>query len=153
MPKFTAGQHAYSSNGPTVPNGVYDFRIESIDRRGKGTPKEHLNIRFRVMNHPEHKGKIYAENFSLTAKSFWKLEKLLMATGLPIGAEYNTDDDDSLFVLLLSKLVRLKLQTYSSDGGVKQGIANNGFSAVEGGTEEKDTAAGTKSSVKEFLED
>ena len=171
MPKFTAGQHAFNNGDPYIPNGTYDFRVESVDRRERGTPKEYLNIRFRLMNHPEHKGKVYSENFSLTIKSIWKVEKLLMAAGLPAGAEYDTDDDDAFFPLFLGKLVRLRLMTQTTDRGTKQGIANNGFaSATEGETPDQfntgkestnqynDNSAeapkpATRSSVKSFLQD
>jgi len=131
MPKFRMGENSYNSKDPFIPNGTYDFTVSGFDRRDKGSEKEYLHVKFRLMNHPDHKGKTYSENFSLTMKAVWKLEKLLGAVGYPNGAEYDTDDDDFLNETLVGKPVRLMLVTHESARGKKQGIANNGFFKTE----------------------
>lgn len=159
MPKFKVGDHSYGSGNSGIPNGIYDFRIESFERRATGTPKEYLNFKFRVLDHPDHKGRAFFENFSLSERGLWKLDKLLNAAGNEQGIEIDTDNDEFLVQSLTNRTVRLKLITHDSDRGKKQGIASSGFYRPvgdlpnpEGPPVPKGEESSKENSMKSFLE-
>lgn len=120
MPVYKMG-HAFGEDAK-LPDGPYDSKIISHDyRQGKFGP--FIHVKFKIMDHPEFKGRIYGENFSDSEKYIWKFEKLLTTCGYG-GQTYNTEDREFLDKNLKNRMVRIVLETRIGERGPMQRIGN-----------------------------